>query len=337
MDKSNFHSIAPNAFFLDVNNPKGLENYLKSRHVLEKEEEILSLSRPGEGNMNLVLRVKTSSRSFIIKQSRPWVEKYPEIQAPINRTNIEAQFIQICIRDLELKDFTPQLIHHLPDSFMMIVEDLGETKDFSNLYEKQRLAVEDLNTFLHYLGLLHSLEVESFDLNMDMRILNHTHIFSFPFQENNGFDLDQIQTELQILANEVIYDKKLKTVIKELGDRYLEKGTTLIHGDYYPGSILKSEFGLKVIDAEFSFLGFAEFDYAVLYAHLIMTSQDGEVISLLMDNINSQPHLNVILVNKYAGVEILRRLLGVAQLPLDISVEEKRELVEKARTLLIAS
>ena len=48
-------------------------------------ESVCGLGRAGEGNMNLTLRVQTEERSFILKQARPWVEKYPDIPAPKER------------------------------------------------------------------------------------------------------------------------------------------------------------------------------------------------------------------------------------------------------------
>ena len=40
------------------------------------------------------LRVQTAERSFILKQSRPWVEKYPAIPAPEERVLVEAAFYE---------------------------------------------------------------------------------------------------------------------------------------------------------------------------------------------------------------------------------------------------
>lgn len=42
------------------------------------------------------------------------------------------------------------------------------------------------------------------------------------------------------------------------------------------------------------------------------------------------------LLNQYAGVEIMRRLIGVAQLPLRLSLEAKRELLTRSRALFCA-
>ena len=40
------------------------------------------------------------------------------------------------------------------------------------------------------------------------------------------------------------------------------------------------------------------------------------------------------LFNQFIGVEILRRLIGIAQLPLSLSIAEKQKLIEEAVALL---
>src|SRR2546421_5684303 len=51
----------------------------------------LSAAPAGEGNMNYTLRIGTSERSFVMKQARPWVEKYPHIAAPWDRALMRSE------------------------------------------------------------------------------------------------------------------------------------------------------------------------------------------------------------------------------------------------------
>ena len=46
---------------------------------------------------------------------------------------------------------------------------------------------------------------------------------------------------------------------------------------------------------------------------------------------------NYNLVQQYAGIEIMRRTIGLAQLPLVRSLEEKSQLLQLARDLIIVS
>ena len=93
--KNRFEESCPGKFFLQKENPNELENYLKQNKWLKEDDKVGILEKPGEGNMNFVLRViPESGKSFIIKQSRPWVEKYPQIVAPIDRIKIESEYRQ---------------------------------------------------------------------------------------------------------------------------------------------------------------------------------------------------------------------------------------------------
>jgi 5-methylthioribose kinase len=86
-------------FILNANEPKELAAYLQQLKWLDEQETIVSLSKPGEGNMNCVLRVETATRSFIVKQSRGYVEKYPQVLAPASRVLTEGAFIKKLLAD----------------------------------------------------------------------------------------------------------------------------------------------------------------------------------------------------------------------------------------------
>jgi 5-methylthioribose kinase len=79
------------AFRLDLEDLRGLEAYLVGRGFAQAGEAITA-ERAGEGNMNCVVRVRLPNRSLILKQARPWVEKYPSIAAPVERAASEARY-----------------------------------------------------------------------------------------------------------------------------------------------------------------------------------------------------------------------------------------------------
>ena len=84
-------SAYPGAFFLTSAVPSVMA-LLGHRGWLVPGESVETLDRAGEVNMNCVMRGRTSERTFILKQSRPWVEKYPSIAAPWDRMLVEAAF-----------------------------------------------------------------------------------------------------------------------------------------------------------------------------------------------------------------------------------------------------
>ena len=337
--KQKFIDATGSTQFLEANQDTALEEYLKAQGWMGKEDQVTGTEKPGEGNMNFVLRVRTEQGSFIVKQARPWVEKYPQLEAPIERIHTESQFYTLVQTNDILKQYTPQLLATDLDNFLIKVEDLGNGADFSYVYQKgQDFTQLELESLLTFLQTLHQSDFSwassSYPKNQALKALNHEHIFNFPYRADNGMDLNAIQVGLHDLATPIYRDKGLIAAIAQLGERYLGEGQHLIHGDYYPGSWLKVDGQVKVIDPEFSYFGLAEFDLSVFLAHMKMAQSDPNYISWVKENYARPTGFDEKLLDQFTGVEILRRLIGIAQLPLALSIEEKQDLVEEAISLI---
>jgi 5-methylthioribose kinase len=334
-----FAELHPDTFFLTSEHPKELEGFMKDRGWLAADEEVLQVEKPGEGNMNYVLRVKTNRQSLIIKQSRPWVEKYSQIEAPIGRIIVEAQFYDALSEVPTLSQYIPALKGFRAESLVMLVEDLGEASDFTKCYQKgETLTEAELSDLVQFLSDLHRLDVrafrEPFPDNLALRRLNAEHIFTYPYLADNGLDLDTIQEGLQALSGLYRQDRELKAEIDRLGDIYLSEGSTLLHGDYYPGSWLRTAQGTRIIDPEFSFVGFAEFDLGVMVAHLLMAQLDESLIRNSLAQYEPATGFNHALFAGFCGAEIIRRLIGLAQLPLDLTLSERDALLQRAASFV---
>ena len=325
---------------LDSNNTADLEAYLKAQNWLTADETLRSATKPGEGNMNYALRVQTSSgRSFIVKQARAYVEKYPSIAAPTERAVIEGHFYRKIQHHDQLRAFMPQLVGTDSQNSVLAVEDLGQANDYTYLYQpNQRIDDSDLVGLARFASQLHLTFAGNPDAifaNRAMRALNHEHIFNYPFRNDSGFDLDTVQAGLQSVALPYQRDAVLGKAAHALGQVYLQDGRHLLHGDFYFGSFLKTAAGIKIIDPEFCFYGPAEFDLGVLIAHLKMARQSDKSIQVLKTNYESPDGFDEKLLDQFAGVEIMRRLIGLAQLPLSLSLTEKQQLLVHARELVV--
>lgn len=327
-------------FILNANEPKELAIYLQKKQWFGLDETIVLLAKPGEGNMNYVLRVDTGKRTFIVKQSRAYVEKYPQVAAPEKRVVTESAFYEKISAEKKVQKFMPRLIGIDVENNLMVIEDLGKANDFTVLYDLQhQLKAEELKELVHYLnGLHHLFQKTILDnelANLELRKLNHEHIFQYPFIEDNGFDLNTVQDGLQELALPYKKDGELKKQIGRLGALYLSNGKYLLHGDYYPGSWLKTSSGVKVIDPEFCYYGMREFDLGVLIAHLHLTEQNKYLHDVVIKNYADYTDLNLEILNGFTGVEIMRRLIGLAQLPLQMDLTTKKKLLGFAKTLIL--
>lgn len=325
---------------LKTDNLTELESYLHTQKWLNADESIIKIEKPGEGNMNFTLRVYTSSgRTCIIKQSRAYVEKYPSIAAPENRAIIEGKFYEFTQENEKLRHFMPQLLGLDEVNNIIITQDLGTSSDLTTLYQpNQSISIEDIESISQYLSELHGAfktqTPNEIFRNRAMRALNHEHIFNYPFMENNGFDLNHILDGLQEAAMVYKTDEAFKDIVKKIGEVYLADGSYLLHGDYYLGSFLKTNNGIKIIDPEFCFYGHAEFDFGVLIAHLKMSEQSSEIIEAAIRNYEKADDFDEKLFGQFTGVEIMRRIIGLAQLPLTLSLEKRVALLKEAKILI---
>ena len=314
---------------LDPGDALGVERFAKERGFIDADESVRSVSKAGEGNMNLTLRVVTDRRSLIVKQARPWVEKYPQIPAPDTRALVEIAFYEAATTRASLRDAMPKLLGSDSDARVVALEDLGEARDFTNLYAGAKLSEDELDALVSYLITLHVhwRELPKIFVNREMRALNHEHIFRLPLAPDNGIDLDAFTPGLQTVAEPLKGDADYVARVTELGEMYLSDGDTLVHGDYFPGSWLRTDDGVRIIDPEFCFLGSPAFDVGVMLAHLYLADHR---VDRVLERYAADDETTT-LSRRFAGVEIMRRLIGVAQLPLTYGADRKQELLELSR------
>ncbi len=341
--RARFEAGCPGAFFLDEHDLDDLRLYLQDKKWLTGEESLLSASKPGEGNMNYTLRVKTSTRRMILKQARPWVEKYDDIAAPSERAVVEGLFYQLIEHIPALQARMPRLLGFDSQSRLLLLEDLGTGSDYTGLYNGEILTSRELETLINFLGTLHASFLGSNRdgqlNNQAMRQLNHQHIFQIPLEQKNGLDLDLITLGLSELAAELSNDNDYVNAVTDLGKLYLQNGDALLHGDFFPGSWLYSESGPRIIDPEFCFFGPPEFDFGVLMGHLHLSNQPTELIDQFLRACSascSNLPKSTKLLQQFAGVEIMRRLIGVAQLPLSADLSRKQMLLTQSRRLVLS-
>jgi 5-methylthioribose kinase len=325
---------------LDPANPAEIERYLAGRGLLEPDRLPIRVSPAGAGNMNMALRISPATgRSFIVKQGRPWVEKYPQIPAPFERTLVEAAFYEVVQDDRGVAGLMPAVLDVDPDNHVLVLEDLGGAGDFTSIYGGAAMPAAVLDALLAWLERLATVTVPADRrgtfANRAMRALNHEHMFRFPLAADNGLDLDGITPGLAAAAGELAGDRAYCAAVAAAGRRYLADGQTLVHGDYFPGSWLHAGDGVRVIDPEFCFLGDPEFDCGILAAHLTIARAPQGTLAEVAAAVEARG-LAAALVATSAGVEIMRRLIGVAQLPVALDIDQKRSLLRLSHRLVLS-
>ena len=268
----------------------------------------------GEGNMNRTLRLTTSDGSIVLKQATPFVAKYPHIGAPRNRDRIEAAFYRAVV-NTSVAAQMPIFLGHASENHLLAFEDLGPSSDCTTAYVESNLGAK-MPSLVTWLGALHQITAEPPDFNnREMRKLNHEYIFIQPF-----------------IAKD---ESRLQSKAKQLGELYLANTNgPLLHGDFFPGSWLSTPNGLRIIDPEFTFRGPVEFDLGVLLAHLVFAGSSFEILQNVLSYYDSGCIVDESLIRSFAGVEILRRLWGVAQLP-TLPMDRASEWIETAKNIVL--
>jgi 5-methylthioribose kinase len=278
----------------------------------------LAVEVAGDGNMNCVLRATGPGGSVVVKQARPWVEKYPQIAAPVERSHVEAAFYRAVAGIGPVASRMPACLASDPDSAILVLEDLGPTSDFTAMYRGQRLVDANLADLCDWLAALHALApVDPVFANRDMKALQHAHVFDLPFRPTSLFDLDARVPGLARVRAAVV-DDALRSALSGLGVQYLGGGGSLLHGDFHPGSWARARGRLWVLDPEFAFVGDPAYDVGVLLAHLVFSGEDPDAA---VSRLRARGVAVGALTLGFAGAEILRRLFGAAWLPFPSDVD----------------
>ena len=324
--RERFFRDQPEFPWLAPGDPESIEAFLRERGFLADGQKVLACTAAGAGNMNLTLRIETSRGSLVLKQARPWVEKYEHIRAPWDRDAAERNFYESAARIADLAPRIPKLLGSDPSAHVLLIEDLVGASDLTTLYrnEGERLPENELDELAEFLSVLHRERNTASDtpfLNQAMRELNFAHLFEDPFDDKNGVNLEELETGFLKQAQEFRRDENLRGALREIGTHYMKPGSSVLHGDFFPGSWLRTPKGIRIIDFEFSFQGEPEIDIGCAVAHLALGGQTMRetqrfVSAYLRDG--AAPRIDTAWIGRYAGVEVARRLIGVAQLPLPV-------------------
>ena len=114
-----------------------IKDMLQEMKLCTAADTITSITKAGEGNMNVVLRVRIADKSLIVKQSCPWVAKYPSIEAPEERIVAELDFYRRVQDAVEVTAALPKLLGFDINRRTIVMEDLGAASDYLSLYASE--------------------------------------------------------------------------------------------------------------------------------------------------------------------------------------------------------
>ena len=210
---------------------------------IEPNETLEALEPAGAGNMNRTLRARLPQRTLVLKQSVPFVAKYPRYRRRPSASPSKRRSIARPRSRRRSSMRLPEVLGFDPDNRLLALEDLGAC---GGLHRHLRLrslatartAAHDITaghttSLLYWLGMLHGLRVDRARLpeleNRAMRALNHAHIFDIPLRADNGIDLDRFTRGLGDVARAVGARRRAcATSVAALGEIYLGRRRTRV-------------------------------------------------------------------------------------------------------------
>ncbi|MFQ5664860.1 MAG: phosphotransferase [Candidatus Binatia bacterium] len=301
-----------------------LADYLRCHGVLRPGEAVVT-GAAGDGNINWVRRVRTidGARSWIIKQARPALERFPQYQAPTERIVFENRYYRTT-RHLPGGEVCPDIIAFDESQRVLILADLGDVPRLDHALAQGQDCREVFRALSTFLGAVHAATrdpaLAAEFPNDGMRRLHGDHIFALPFHANEF----PLAPAVRARAEEIQRDSEIVAIAAATYRRYLEPRGALLHGDVQAGNVLLAAHGPKLLDAEIAHVGDPAFDVGTMLAHLVLPAAAvGHVLRVIpaaraawdayMRAYDGSDHAHFRDVARYAGIELMRRTIGAAR------------------------
>lgn len=324
----------------------GLPDYLRGTGLSEATEQV-SVEKAGDGNINWVRRARVASggevasrgfgnlappttRSFIVKQARPALERFPQYRVSTERLVFEARWLELA-RRWDVSDVCPTVHGFDEANRVLVLEDLGDVERLDAALARGADVREPTRRIASFLGRMHRGTQQMPGLaarfrNDAMRKLHGEHIFVLPFQPNDF----PLPPRTRARAEALWTDAELIGLARACHARYMEPRGALVHGDVQAANVLLPARGPKLLDAEIAHVGDPAFDLGTFLAHLLLAGlargrpREGLPAVAEVWRAYAKAHGDGGLPRfadaaRYAGLELLRRTLGAARVP---AVEE---------------
>jgi 5-methylthioribose kinase len=306
----------------------GVPDYLR-RLGLADPDEAVRVEPAGDGNINWVRRATAlgpPARSYVLKQARPALERFPQYQAPTERIVCEARYLERA-RAWDSDGVCPQVHRFDERNRVLVLEDLGQAERLDAALARGADVTAALASLAGFLGRVHRGTRGEAGLavafaNEPMQRLHGDHIFALPYQPNDF----PLPARTAARAAELREDPALCAAAARAYARYLTPSGALVHGDVQAGNILLPRGGVTLLDAEIAHLGDPAFDIGMLLAHALLPAAAAARAASVRPTLEhcwqayagahgaaGLPALADAL--RYAGLELLRRTIGAARVP----------------------
>jgi 5-methylthioribose kinase len=208
----------------------------------------------GWGVSNVVMRVVTPERIFVLKQSRPQLRTRDAWFSDLDRVNREQEVMQV-LHPLLPYPTVPDVLFADRENFVFA---MSHAPAGSRVWKESLLTGEVDQTVAERagstLGLIHQTTGEN--TRLIERFRDHTLFVQLR--------VDPFYRRVEERCPEVAHE------VKQIADRMLETKEALCHGDYSPKNILTHDRGFTLVDYETAHFGDPTMDLGFFLSHLIL-------------------------------------------------------------------
>lgn len=301
---------------------RSVVGYLRDAGLLEARDDA-SVEPAGDGNINWVRRVRTGDgRSWVVKQARAALEKFPEYAADPIRLTHEARYLEIA-RPCDDRGVLPVVLLFDGAKRILVLQDYGDVPRMAEALLNGRDLDRELSELARFLARVHAATgdpaLAARFANDQMRRLHGDHIFALPFREN-AFPMAPAVADR---ARSMWGDAELVACADRWYQRYLAPTGALVHADVQGTNILLTDGGAVLLDAEIAHVGDPAFDIGTLVAHVHLPAiatgdlpRARSTTRAVLDAYGRErdvPEAFLPAVAAYAAIEMIRRTIGAAR------------------------
>ena len=252
--------------------------YVEQAEIFAQDGQLIA-EEIGDGNLNLVFRIRENGHSVILKQALPYLrvagESWP---LTLDRVRIEADAIEV--QEQYVSGLVPKILHRNNDMALMVMEDLNPLEVMRGgmiRMKKYPEFAEHISTFManmfFYTSELYMTSLEKKALvkkfvNPELCDITEKLIFTDPYYDAES---NIINPALKPYLEKVFWKKDaLRLEASKMKYKFLTEAQSLLHGDFHTGSIFASEEKTIVFDTEFAFVGPSAFDMGLLMGNILI-------------------------------------------------------------------
>lgn len=247
---------------------------------------LASVTEIGDGNLNLVFRIKDEEgKSIILKQALPYVRMTGE-GWPMTPTRAEHEAHSLKVHHNLMPELVVNVLQFDPDQFVIVMEDLFDHRVWRTVLNEGGVTngvANKLGAYVAQVAFHTSMlgqdrgEVAkeiAHTQNPEICTITEDLVFTEPVVDAGR---NVVLPENEVDARELSADPVFHLAMARAKWKFMTEAQALIHGDLHTGSVMVKVEGdeavsVKAFDSEFAFYGPIGYDLGALFANYVFAA-----------------------------------------------------------------